>query len=244
MTKKLLLAALAGFAVAAQGSAKELDQESLFNLKVSQALEGVRGQAPIQDPMVVKRALVLRNTLAYMYRGGRVGGGVGKMLKNSNARIEFRKQAVASSYECPSKWVDMHEGCPMTIFISESVPLSPRVLAPLLAREAVKFMPGVSDIMTSAQRSYMGLSIEVRTWLEMGGRADLLPLIDVESGYKDEDMAAKLKIWLDNKPEVALRLINSILDDVKVAGKRFEDFLNEEESWRQEWQFLVDNDRM
>jgi len=76
------------------------------------------------------------------------------------------------------------------------------VLAPYIAREAAPLLlAGMPD---SAERRYMARSLEVRSWLELGGDPRALPVIEPLNGHKDEALAAEFKIWLDNGAEAAL----------------------------------------
>ena len=201
MKMTLLIAALAAL-VAAPVSAKELDMESLFSLKIAGALGEMKAQNPVQDPMKVKRINALHRTLLAMNDGPEIGGQVVQAIKDNGTLIDFRKQPQSSVLACPTGWVDEHEGCRRVLYISESVSLYPRVLAPLIAREMAKLMVG--DMMDCAERRYMERSIEVRSWLELGGDKTRLPIIEPLDEYTDAALTKEFKVWLDNKSEMAL----------------------------------------
>ncbi|MCX5794578.1 MAG: hypothetical protein NTY77_03670 [Elusimicrobia bacterium] len=202
MRKTLLLAALAAVVCTVPGSAKDLDVESLFSLKIGEALADMRAQTPIQDPMKVQRINAVSRALLAMNDGPEIGGQVVAAVRDKGTLIDFRKQSQSSVMDCPAGAVDPHEGCARVLYISDTVSLYPRVLAPLIAREMAKLMVG--DMMDCAERRYMERSIEVRSWLELGGDRTRLPVIEPLDGYADAALAKEFKVWLDNKSEMAL----------------------------------------
>lgn len=133
--------------------------------------------------------------------------------------------------------------------LSASLPDYPRVLAPLIAR-AVS-VPMYADMPDCSEKEYMRLSLETRSWLELGGDKGSLPIIEPQNGYEDQAMADRFNIWLKSGSESALEKIGqatkteSVLDlqakekdqaklkALEAANKRFTDFLMAEHEWRQ-----------
>jgi hypothetical protein len=248
---------LAVLASAIPGSAKDLDLESLFSLKIGAALADMRAQNPIQDPMKVQRINAISRALLAMQDGPEIGGTVAQAVKDKSILIDIRKQAATSVLVAADT---IHPA----IFISDAVSLYPRALAPLIARESAKIMlAGMPDC---AEKLYMARSIEVRTWLELGGDKTRLPVIEPLDGYQDAALAADFKLWIDNKSETALLRIGeagqtadipTLEDqlrgqieglqpgdpsrpklekdsaDLEAANKRFVTFLLAENDWRQ-----------
>jgi len=194
MKMTLLVAALAAL-FAAPGSAEGLDLESLFSLKIAGTLGEMQAQKPIQDPLKVKRINAISRTLLAMNDGPEIGGRVVAAIKDQGLLIDIRKQAATSEL------VSADASHP-AIFISETVTLYPRALAPLIARETAKLM--LADMPVCAEKHYMARSLEVRTWIELGGDKTRLPVIEPLDGYTDTALSADFKLWLDNKSEMAL----------------------------------------
>jgi hypothetical protein len=251
MNKTLLIAALAAL-VAAPGSAKELDMESLFNLKIAGALGEMQAQNPVQDSMKVKRINAISRVLLAMNDGVEIGGQVVAAVKDKGILIDIRKQAATS------------ESVNTAIFISDAVSLYPRALAPLIARETAKIM--LADMPVCAEKHYMARSIEVRSWIELGGDKTRLPVIEPLDGYTDAALSADFKLWTENKSEMALYRIGQATGtkdlmemesgvqaqlaklkpgdparaklektyaELEAANKRFVAFLLAENDWRQ-----------
>lgn len=195
MKKTLLLAALAVLVPALPICAKDLDLESLFSLKIGAALADMRAQNLIQDPMKVQRINAISRALLAMQDGPEIGGTVAQAVKDKSVLIEIRKQGGTSEL------VGAGTNHP-AIFLSDTVGLYPRALAPLIARETSKLM--LADMPSCAEKLYMARSIEVRTWLELGGDRTRLPIIEPLDGYQDPALAADFKLWLDNGSETAL----------------------------------------
>ena len=198
MKKTLLLTALVVLVAALPGSAKDLDLESLFSLKIGAALADLRAQTPIPDPVKVKRINAISRALLAMQDGPEIGGMVTRAIKDKAVLIDIRNQAATSEL------VTADQGRP-AIFISDAVSLYPRALAPLIARESAKLI--LADMPLCAEKLYMARSIEVRSWLELGGDKTRLPVIEPLDGYRDAALAADFKLWLDHKSEQALSLI-------------------------------------
>jgi|GEM_PF-5096098 len=195
MKKILLFAALAVFVSAVPGSAKELDLESLFSLNIGATLADLHAQAPIQDPMKVQRINAISRALLAMQDGPEICGMVVQAIKDKGVLIDVRKQAATSEL------VTANESHP-AIFISETVSLYPRALASLITRETAKLL--LADMPDCAEKRYMARSLEVRSWLELGGDKTRLPVIEPLDGYTDAALSADFKLWLDNKSEMAL----------------------------------------
>lgn len=141
----------------------------------------------------------VQNTLVAMNDGNEVGTRVVEFIQSAGVKIEFRKQEQNSVLETNPKAAPV-------IVLREGLPLYPRVLASYITREAVKLM--FEGMVGSAEKEYMKLSMTVRVWLELGGSPRTLPEIEPLNKYKDADLAASFKIWLDGPgSEMALHRI-------------------------------------
>lgn len=226
-TAFLLLPFLA-VSAAAQDRAAEIDFENeLVQLRSSQMAV---------DPAVAKRANAVSQTLTAMADGPEISGQVAEYIRAMDVKVEFSAQPARSATKAGK------------ITLSEKLPLYPRVLGPMLAREAALMM--LSDMPDCAEKHYMRRSYEVRTWLDLGGDRKALPVMEELTGYKDEGLAADFKVWLDNGSELALEkigqatkteIIPALLDKaatpeekaaLEKANKRFVDFLINENDWR------------
>jgi hypothetical protein len=133
--------------------------------------------------------------------------------------------------------------------LSASLPDYPRVLAPLIAGAVAG--PMYADMPDCSEKEYMRLSLQARAWLELGGDKSALPVIEPLNGYKDQTMADRFNIWLQNGSESALEKVGqatktqSVVDlsasekdpaklkAYEAANKRFTDFMMAEHEWRQ-----------
>jgi hypothetical protein len=135
------------------------------------------------------------------------------------------------------------------IQLDAKLPDYPRVLSVFIAEKVTTLM--LADMPDCAERQYMALSMGTRTWLELGGDAKKLPVIEPLNGWKDAILADQFHLWLDNGSEMALYKISQdsktpdimqLLDKEKdpakrktleAANKRFTDFLLAESQWRE-----------
>jgi hypothetical protein len=145
--------------------------------------------------------------------------------------------------------VDQVRVSKLKIELDASLPDAPRVLAPLIAKAAAVDFLKIAPACSEAE--YIRVSLEVRTWLELGGDKKTLPVIDPISGYKDQAMSDEFKLWLDNGSEMALyklgqkagtkdlmELADAEKDPSKKrfldeANKFFVQFLLTENNWKQ-----------
>lgn len=140
-------------------------------------------------------AAAVQNALVAMGDGNEAGTVVTDAIRASGARV------VAERLGHPSELRRGDDGKPV-IVLDSGLPLEPRVLAPRLAREGAKLaLAGMPDC---AEKRYMQRSLEVRSWLDLGGEPAKLPVIEPLTGYSDPALAAEFKVWLDEKPEMAL----------------------------------------
>lgn len=224
----LLLLPFLAVSAAAQDRAAEIDFENeLAQLRASQV---------VVDSTATKRINAVSQTLTAMADGPEMSGQVAEYIRAMDVKVEFAAQPARSATKAGR------------IVLSEKLPLYPRVLGPLLAREAALMM--LADMPDCAEKHYMRRSYEVRSWLDLGGTAKSLPVIEELAGYKDEGLSADFKVWLDNGAEMALEkigqatkteIIPALLDKAKTpeeksalekANKRFVDFLINENDWR------------
>ena len=129
-------------------------------------------------------AAAVQSALVAMRDGVEAGGEVADAIEASHARV------VAEESASPSALRRDPDGTPV-IVLDSRLPLAPRVLAPRLAREGAKLL--LKDMPESAEKAYMARSLEVRTWVELGGEPAKLPVIDPLTGAADPALAADFK---------------------------------------------------
>jgi hypothetical protein len=211
-------------------------QERPFEARVNEAIEDAKKPAG-ELKLSLSRGKALATTLTAMGDGPKAGGMIISFLAENNIAVDFKEQAEPSSRLTNSRGKT-------TISLSESLPPYPRVYAPRIARESAALM--FSDMPDCAEREYMRLSLEVRSWLELGGEKASLPVIETLLGYKDELLSERFKLWLDDayglelvlerigkasgrKPLAELQLSATSFE---VANQRFLDFMTSEQAWR------------
>ncbi|TBR21911.1 hypothetical protein EPO15_09110 [bacterium] len=148
-----------------------------------------------QTPAPHRFASAVQTALVAMRDGVEAGGEVADAIEASRARV------VAEEMSVPSALRRDRDGTPV-IVLDARLPLAPRVLAPRLAREGAKLL--LKDMPESAEKAYMARSLEVRTWVELGGEPAKLPVIDPLTGASDPALAADFKAWLDVDAQTAL----------------------------------------
>ncbi len=153
----------------------------------------------------------LRVTLEAMNDGPEVAGSVVTYVKDKGVKFEFATQDVSSrlAFSGPKGAI---------IRLSSDLPDQPKILGPLIAREVSRLM--YADMPDSAEKEYMRLSTQVRTWLELGGDKSALPLI---GGYKAEALSEEFKIWLNNGSEAALEKVGKA-SQTKILPVLIDDF--------------------
>lgn len=165
-----------------------------FKIDFAPKLELAKFQSAAQDRD--QRLRALQTALIAMNDGNEIGTQIVDFIKSADVRIEFRKQAAPSS-------LVLEKGAKPLVCLSEDLPLYPRVLAVYVARETSKLM--LDAMVDSAEKEYMKLSLTLRAWLELGGSAKRLPVIEPLNGYADKDLAADFSLWLqDPGSETAL----------------------------------------
>lgn len=152
----------------------------------------------LQEPERAPRANAIATTLTAMQDGNEVGTLVHDAVLARKVRIEFRAQKAASE-------LVEEEGQAPVITLRADLPLYPRVLGPLIAREASRLM--YETMIESAEKEYIRVSLQVRTWLELGGEAATLPVIEPLTGYADASLADDFGPWLKPGSEAALHEI-------------------------------------
>lgn len=154
------------------------------------------GSNPVrtQDAAAARFAEAVRVTLEAMSDGNEAGSQVAGVIRDRKIAVRGEAQKAGVAYR--------REAGGEVITLRDSLPAYPRVLAPYIAREAAAML--VADMPESAEKRYMRRSLEVRTWLELGGDPKALPVIEPLNGHKDEALAAEFKVWLDNGAELAL----------------------------------------
>lgn len=231
-----LTALLLTVSASAQNRAAEIDFEN--------ALREAQAPAAAHAAKALDRVGALESTLTAMNDGPEVAGEVRSYIQDKALRIVFSDSVVRSAQVGG------------TIQLGGSLPLYPRVLGPLLARETASLM--LSDMPDCAEKRFMQVSLQVRTWLELGGDKSALPVIEsLAPAYKDPALSAEFKLWLDNGSELALDKIGEsagvkIIPDLEskaktaderamwqAANKRFVAFLIAENEWRRSNGYLL-----
>lgn len=169
-----------------------------------------------QDPDALKRTNALSVTLVAMNDGVPAGGIVAAYLEKNKIPIKFVAMEGDSRLD-DDIWND---GKNPAIYLNESLPPYPRVYAPLLAREGAKLV--YDDMLDTAERRYMIRSLEVRSWIELGGDSKNLPVIEHLVDYKNAALAARFKTWLDNDSQTALHKIGKETDTVTIPEAQAE----------------------
>lgn len=223
-------------ALHAQDRASEIDFEN--------ALRQARQPAAAYAAKTADRAAAVEATLTAMNDGPEVGGAIRSYIQDHALKIVFVDSVERSAY------------VPGTIQLGGSLPLYIRLLGPALTRETAGLM--FSDMPDCAERRYMQLSLEVRSWLELGGDKSALPVLEpLAAYYKDAELAAGYRIWLGSGAETALFLISGSVGIERIeeleskaktdaeraswqsANKRFVAFLLDEIAWRESNGYLL-----
>lgn len=219
-----LILGLCGAARAQNGGYQEAINDEITIMR-----ERAAAQAAQKASADAKLKAALESTLTAMNDGVEQGGAVSSYIADHAVKIEFRdmlERSLASS---------------KTVSLSSKTPPYPRAIGARLAWEVSAQM--LADMPASSEKEYMRRSITARAWLELGGEAAKLPVVEPLTGDKDEQLSVEMKLWLDNKPEMALykigeatktRSLMELMDGQKdpakraaldAANKRFTDFL-------------------
>ena len=142
-----------------------------------------------QDHAADMRVGALRAALSRMECGGEIGQRTAAYVSENKVSIVFEPLSEYSTH-----YADEETG-KLIITLSDALPADEAVIGARVAKE-VSDLSLEKDIPESSEKSYMNLSVEVRAWLELGGRRGALP--------KNADLAARYKIWLHNGQEAAL----------------------------------------
>ncbi len=129
----------------------------------------------------VERAMVAMND------GPEAGGKVVEYIRANGVSISVKDQPEAV------KTVVAHGRTSITL--SSSLPMYPRVLAPLIAKEVAALM--LADMPACAERSYMRRAIAGRVWTELGGEPSKLPVIEALTGDKVSAVSDEIAPWTD-----------------------------------------------
>ena len=169
--------------------------------------------------------------------------------QKSQAVIDRTLEAMNDGNEVGTAVAEYVKDNKVVIQLDAALPDSPRVLAPLITNQVSSRMVGVI-MPPCSEKEYVRLSIEVRAWIELGGDKKTLPVIEPITGYKDQAMSDRFKIWLDNGSEMALYRIGQaaktesvmeLMDKEKdpaqkekleTANKLFVVFLMTENEWK------------
>jgi hypothetical protein len=177
-----------------------------------------------------QRLAALESAMTNMNDGPQMGGEVVSWVRDHKTEIRFEDQKQVSRTD--------NKGA---VVLDWQIPAYPRPIAARVAWEVAAMM--VADMPASSEKEYMRRSITARAWLELGGDASRLPFLEPVSGEKDEALSQEMKLWLDNKAEMALykigeatktKSVMELMDEEKdpakrealnAANKRFVDFL-------------------
>jgi len=197
-------------------------QDRSAEIDFQNQLDSLRRVAHLQAKSTeAARASALAMTLTAMNDGVEVGG---EVLRVIDAR-----------------------GLEPKALVTAAAPNYPRVLGPQLARRAAA--EEFSSMPDCAEKEYMIQSWETRVWLELGGDAGTLPVIEPLIGYAEPAVAARHALWLTKGRELALDKIGRATGkktipeleaeadserrraELAEANKRFTDFLLAESYW-------------
>lgn len=171
--KHAALALLLAVPAAAQNRAAEIDFENALHesnmLKASQNAAGV------------ERAMVAMND------GPEAGGKVVEYIRANGVSVSVKDQAEAVKTVVAKGRA--------SITLSSSLPMYPRVLAPLIAKEVAALM--LADMPVCAERSYMRRAIAGRVWTELGGEPSKLPVVEPLTGDKVSAVSDEITPWTD-----------------------------------------------
>lgn len=171
--KYAALALLLAVPAVAQNRAAEIDFEN--SLQETQLLKSA------QHAAAVERALVAMND------GPEAGGKVVEYIRANGVSVSMQNQAEAVKTTVANGKI--------AITLAASLPLYPRVLAPLIAKEVASLM--LADMPACAERSYMRRATAGRVWAELGGEASKLPVIEGLTGDKVPAVSEEISLWAD-----------------------------------------------
>lgn len=169
------------------------------------AQDAVKKAGVKPDASEARRRRALATTLTAMNDGVPVGESIVSYIRAKKIVVDFDKVEGLSGTV-----FDPQQGT--IVSLGSALPAYPRVYAPRIAREVSALM--LSDMSESAEKEYMRRSLEVRSWIELGGDPKTLPVIEYLAQYEDAALAAEFKLWLDHDSQTALHKIG------KAAGKR------------------------
>lgn len=171
--KYAALALLLAVPAAAQNRAAEIDFENALN--DSNMLKAAHNAA------AVERAMVAMND------GPEAGGKVVEYIRANAVSVSVKDQPEAVK-------TVLTKGL-AAITLSASLPMYPRVLAPLIAKEVAALM--LADMPACAERSYMRRAIAGRVWTELGGEPSKLPVVEPLTGDKVSAVSDEITPWTD-----------------------------------------------
>lgn len=123
----------------------------------------------------------------------------------------------------------------VTLRINKDLPRTPRVLSVAIANEAFDLM--YEQMPECAEKAYMHASVVARTWVELGGDKDRLPVIEPLTGYANAEMAAILSSWLGKPSHQAqieigkdkkLKSLQELLSENQMEIGRLEPFYEQD----------------
>ncbi len=175
---------------------------SLATLAAAQDINGaVDPSLKLQQSDATKRQAALRATLTAMNDGNETGELVVGYLQREGITVDFATQ---------QETAEIRQSGPhgeRTLYLSDKLPLYPRVLGAAIAVETADKMYGGMEI--SRESGYMKDSVVARVWLELGGERAKLPVIEPLTGYTNGRLAAPIQRWVDNSetaPSIAEQL--------------------------------------
>lgn len=157
----------------------------------------------LQQSQQSKQEKALRETVTAMNDGNSAGELVLRYLGGMD--VVFAKQSE------PSKIAQSGPHGERTLYLSDALPMFPRVLGLAIAEAAAQSM--FSDMSRCAERDYMEQSVAARVWLELGGEKDKLPVLEPLTGYVNAELASGIMGWMIRPAESALEAIG-IADNV------------------------------
>jgi hypothetical protein len=237
--KTAALTALAVLAAALPASAQEYRRLQDLSADAGfRALSAAAASGRADAERAAARARALSAALAAMNDGPEAGGRITAELAALKTDVVFAAQAAPTTIAT----VDGRR----VILLSDALPATPRVYAPLIAAEAAKGL--YADMPECAERAYMRAATAARVFAELGGDFGALPKVDgdvvpavqaavaawstdAQSALEDAARASGLPTLADLASAAKDAKTSAALED---ANRRFVAFLLDERDARRE----------
>jgi hypothetical protein len=238
MTTKLIPLLLLSLLAADASAQCYRDFEEEMERTVAAQRAQAEAKAKADAALDAKLRSALNTTLVAMNDGVPQGTDVVSFMTTTNIAVEF------------GDLLDLSAQQPGKIGLSRKIGAYPRAMGPRVAWEAAGMM--LADMPDSSEKEYMRRSIAARVFIELGGDASKLPVMETLQGSgepKDEVLSKELKLWLDNDSSAALKKIEAATGKkslqwllqgedpdkpgpIDAAVKRYTKFMAKEREWR------------